>query len=110
MTQISENGQEAAPQQQNLLPRTLSQTRLQELLSEVQRRIEDIVGSNRSRMDSLLGAVLAVSAGLDLDVTLRQIVHAATDLVGLRDDLLQAGLDCWQVAELVGSFRRDHPR
>jgi hypothetical protein len=29
---------------------------------------------------------------------------AATDLVGLRDELLQSGLDSWQVAELVSSF------
>ena len=29
---------------------------------------------------------------------------AATDLVSLRDELLQSGLDSWQVAELIGSF------
>ena len=29
---------------------------------------------------------------------------ASTDLVNLRDELLQAGLDSWQVAELIGSF------
>jgi hypothetical protein len=29
---------------------------------------------------------------------------ATTELAGLRDELLQAGLDCWQVAELIGSF------
>lgn len=27
-----------------------------------------------------------------------------TDLAGLREELLQAGLDSWQVAELIGSF------
>ena len=60
---------------------TLSQTRLRQLLTEVQERIEDIVGSTRDRMDALLDAVMAVSSGLDLDATLRQIVQAAIDLV-----------------------------
>ena len=63
---------------------TLSQTRLRELLAEVQQGIEDIVGSTRTRMDGLLKAVLAVSSGLELDATLKQIVHAATELVGAR--------------------------
>ena len=35
-------------------------------------------------MDALLDAVLAVSAGLDLDQTLQQIVHAAMELVDAR--------------------------
>ena len=61
---------------------TLSQTRLQELLVEVQDGIEEIVSNTRNRMDGLLAAVLAVSSGLELDVTLRQIVQAATELVG----------------------------
>jgi len=63
---------------------TLSQSRLRELLAEVQERIEDIVGSTRDRMDALLDAVMAVSSGLDLDATLRQIVQAAIDLVDAR--------------------------
>jgi hypothetical protein len=33
---------------------------------------------------------------------------ASTDLVGLRDELLQSGLDSWQVAELIGSFLATH--
>ena len=65
-------------------PRTLSQFRLQELLREVQTGIESVLTSNRSRMDALLDAVLAISTGLELDATLRQIVHAATHLVGAR--------------------------
>ena len=60
---------------------TLTQTRLRELLAEVETGIEDIVGSTRDRMDALLEAVLSVSSGLDLDATLRRIVQAAMDLV-----------------------------
>jgi signal transduction histidine kinase len=62
---------------------TLSQRRLRALLAEVQDRIEEIVGT-RDRMDGLLDAVLAVSSGLELDATLRQIVRAAVDLVDAR--------------------------
>jgi signal transduction histidine kinase len=65
------------------LTETLSQLRLRELLSQVQDRIEEII-TTRDRMDGLLEAVLAVSAGLELDVTLRQIVRAAMDLVDAR--------------------------
>lgn len=64
--------------------RLLTQTRLHELLAEVQDRVEGIVGTTRDRMDALLEAVLAVSAGLDLDVTLRQIVEAAMKLADAR--------------------------
>lgn len=63
-------------------PRTLSQTRRPQSPDGVNERIEDMLDSDRSRMGALLEAVLAVSAGLELDATLRQIVHAATDLVG----------------------------
>ena len=54
------------------------------LLTEVQHRTESIVEGTRERMDALLEAVLAVSSGLDLDETLRQIVHAAMELVDAR--------------------------
>ena len=54
------------------------------MLTEVQQRTESIVQGTRERMDALLDAVLAVSAGLDLDETLRQIVHAAMELVDAR--------------------------
>jgi signal transduction histidine kinase len=66
-----------------LLTETLSQLRLRELLSQVQDRIEEIIGT-RDRMDGLLEAVLAVSSGLELDETLRRIVRAAMDLVDAR--------------------------
>lgn len=59
---------------------TLSQLRLRELLSEVQDRVEQIV-EGRDRLDGLLDAMLVVTAGLELDETLRTIVHTAIDLV-----------------------------
>jgi signal transduction histidine kinase len=59
---------------------TLSQLRLRELLREVQDRIEQMVDT-RDQMDGLLEAMLAVASGLELDTTLRRIVHAAIDLV-----------------------------
>ena len=62
----------------------LSQARLQQLLSEVRSGVETIVDSNRGRMDALLAAVLGVATGLELDSTLRNIVNAATQLVGAR--------------------------
>ena len=65
------------------LRETLSQLRLRELLSEVQDRVEQIVeGGNR--LDGLVEAMLAVTSGLELDATLRTIVHTAIDLIDAR--------------------------
>jgi signal transduction histidine kinase len=63
---------------------SLSRTRMRELLAEVEDRTEEIVGTTRERMDALLTAVMAVSSGLDLAATLRQIVDAARELVDAR--------------------------
>ncbi|MGS2811401.1 GAF domain-containing protein [Nocardia sp. MW-W600-9] len=62
---------------------TLSQLRLRELLAEVQDRITQIVDV-RDRMDRLMEAMLVITAGLDLDNTLRTIVHTAIELVDAR--------------------------
>ncbi|MEV0293783.1 GAF domain-containing sensor histidine kinase [Nocardia sp. NPDC050710] len=59
---------------------TLAQLRLRELLGQVQDRISEIVGV-RDQMDRLIEAMLVVTAGLDLDNTLRSIVHTAIELV-----------------------------
>lgn len=59
---------------------TLSQLRLRELLKEVQDRVEQIV-EGRDRLDGLVEAMLVVTSGLELDETLRTIVHTAIDLV-----------------------------
>jgi GAF domain-containing protein len=61
----------------------LSQLRLRELLSEVQVRVEQII-EGRDRVDGLVDAMLTVTAGLDLDTTLRTIVHTAIDLIDAR--------------------------
>lgn len=63
---------------------TLSGRRLTELLGEVHDRIEAIVNGSRERMNALLRSVMAVSSGLDLNATLRQITQAAIDLVDAR--------------------------
>ncbi|MGY2039922.1 GAF domain-containing protein [Nocardia gipuzkoensis] len=62
---------------------TLSQLRLRELLGEVKDRIEQIIDA-RDRMDGLIEAMLTVTSGLDLDRTLRTIVHTAISLVDAR--------------------------
>ncbi|MEU5763830.1 GAF domain-containing protein [Nocardia sp. NPDC047648] len=62
---------------------TLSQLRLRELLGEVKDRIEQIIDA-RDRMDGLIEAMLTVTSGLDLDRTLRTIVHTAISLVEAR--------------------------
>ncbi|WP_139347865.1 sensor histidine kinase [Nocardia donostiensis] len=62
---------------------TLSQLRLHELLLEIQDRIAQIVDV-RDRMDRLVEAMLVITAGLDLDNTLRSIVHTAIELVDAR--------------------------
>ncbi|HEX7321818.1 MAG TPA: GAF domain-containing protein [Mycobacterium sp.] len=59
---------------------TLSGLRLRELLVGVQDRVEQIV-EGRDRLDGLLAAMLVVTSGLELDVTLRSIVRTATSLV-----------------------------
>jgi signal transduction histidine kinase len=61
----------------------LSQLRLRELLAEVQERIAQIV-EQRDRLDGLVEAMLVVTSDLDLDTTLRTIVHTAIDLVDAR--------------------------
>ncbi|MEV5651963.1 GAF domain-containing protein [Nocardia sp. NPDC052254] len=62
---------------------TLGRLRLRELLSEVRDRINQLIDT-RDRMDGLVEAMLSVSAGLDLDRTLRAIVHTAIELVDAR--------------------------
>ncbi|TVT51514.1 GAF domain-containing protein [Amycolatopsis rhizosphaerae] len=62
---------------------TLSQLRLRELLSEVRDRIEQL-SNTRDQLDGLLEAMLAVASSLELDSTLRRIVHAAIELVDCR--------------------------
>lgn len=98
----------------------LAHIQLRELLAEVQERIEHIVVETRSRVDALLDAVLSVSAGLDLDQTLRQIVRAATKLVdaqygalgvlgadGMLTEFIYEGIDD-ATRELIGPLPTGH--
>ncbi|MFQ6399159.1 GAF domain-containing protein [Nocardia sp. KC 131] len=71
---------DATPIERTPVTETLSQLRLRELLLEVQDRIALIVDV-RDRMDRLMEAMLVITAGLDLDNTLRSIVHTAIELV-----------------------------
>jgi signal transduction histidine kinase len=98
---------------------TLSQLRLRELLSEVRDRIEQVIDT-RDRMDGLVEAMLSVTAGLDLDQTLRTIVHTAITLVdahygalGVRgdddqlDQFLYEGID-EDIRARIGDLPRGH--
>jgi hypothetical protein len=61
-------------------PQFLPQLRLDELLAELQGRLQAVIGT-RDQMRGLLEAVIAISAGLDLESTLRRIVETAVRLV-----------------------------
>jgi len=61
----------------------LPQLRLDDLLAELQSRLEAIIAS-RDRMRGLLEAVIAIGSGLELETMLRRIVEAAVGLVDAR--------------------------
>jgi two-component system, NarL family, sensor histidine kinase DevS len=61
----------------------LPQLRLDDLLSELQSRLEAVLAT-RDRMHGLLEAVVAIGSGLDLEAMLRRIVQAAADLADAR--------------------------
>src|SRR6266545_2844555 len=61
-------------------PELLPHLQLDELLAELQSRLQAVLGT-RDRMRGLLEAVVAIGSGLDLESTLRRIVEAAVGLV-----------------------------
>jgi signal transduction histidine kinase len=61
----------------------LPQLRLDDLLTELQTRLQAVV-STRDRVHSLLEAVVSIGSDLDLETVLRRIVEAATTLVDAR--------------------------
>ena len=61
----------------------LPQLRLDDLLSELQTRLQTVVAT-RDRVYTLLDAVVAVGTNLDLETVLKQIVAAAITLVRAR--------------------------
>jgi two-component system, NarL family, sensor histidine kinase DevS len=61
-------------------PEVLPHLQLDELLAELQGRLQAVLAT-RDRMRGLLEAVVAIGSGLDLESTLRRIVEAAVGLV-----------------------------
>lgn len=78
----------------------LPQARLDDLLTELQSRLQTAVAT-RDRVYGLLEAVVAVGANLDLAVVLRQIVEAAITLVRARYGALAVIGDGGRLAEFV---------
>ncbi|HET6393906.1 MAG TPA: GAF domain-containing protein [Blastococcus sp.] len=87
----------------------LSGLRLDELLSEVQQRLAEIVAT-RDRMQRLLDAVLAVATGLHLESTLRSIVQAAVELVDARYGALGVLAPNGQISKFVNVGIDDETR
>ena len=90
----------------------LPQLRLDDLLAELQARLEAVLAT-RDRMHGLLEAVIAIGSGLDLEAMLRRIVEAAVDLVDARygalgvigedqrlTEFIPVGLDAEQIGEI----------
>ncbi|MFD3042006.1 sensor histidine kinase [Mycolicibacterium senegalense] len=90
------NDEQRTPQ----LRDTLSQLRLRELLTEVQDRVEEII-TGRDRIDGLVEAMLAVTSGLDLEVTLSTIVRTAIELVDAGYGALGVRGDDHELTEFV---------
>ncbi|GII81677.1 histidine kinase [Sphaerisporangium rufum] len=65
---------------ENEEPSLIPQMRLDELLSELQVRLEAVLAT-RDRVHALLEAVVSVGSDLDLETVLRRIVETATTLV-----------------------------
>ena len=61
-------------------PELLPHLKLDELLAELQARLQAVLAT-RDRMRGLLEAVVAIGSGLDLESTLRRIVETAVGLV-----------------------------
>ncbi|GGN96798.1 sensor histidine kinase [Nocardia rhizosphaerihabitans] len=89
--------------------RTVSQQRLRALLGEVADRVEVMIGS-RDRMDGLVEAMLTVTAGLDLDETLRTIVRTAMNLVDARYGALAVRGHDRQVSQFIDEGMPDQIR
>jgi signal transduction histidine kinase len=78
----------------------LPQLRLDDLLAELQSRLEAVVAT-RDRMHGLLEAVVAVGSGLELEAMLRRIVEAAVDLVDARYGALGVIGEDQQLTEFI---------
>src|SRR6516225_2127757 len=78
----------------------LPQLRLDDLLSELQSRLEAVLAT-RDRMHGLFEAVVAIGSGLDLEAMLRRIVEAAVELVDARYGALGVIDDDQRLVEFI---------
>ncbi len=81
-------------------PGLLPQLQLDELLAELQSRLQAVLAT-RDRMRGLLEAVVAIGSGLDLESTLRRIVEAAVGLVDATYGALGVVGDGKRLAEFI---------
>ena len=82
-------------------PRTvLPQLRLDELLTELQARLQAVLAT-RDRVHALLEAVVAIGSNLDLEIVLRKIIEAAVPLVQARYGALGVIGDDGRLAEFI---------
>ena len=78
----------------------LPQLRLDDLLTELQARLQTVLAT-RDRVYTLLEAVVAVGTNLDLEMVLKQIVEAAITLVRARYGALGIISDDGRLVEFV---------
>ena len=81
-------------------PELLPNLQLDELLAELQGRLQAVLAT-RDRMRGLLEAVVAIGSGLDLESTLRRIVEAAVGLVDASYGALGAIGEDKRLAEFI---------
>jgi signal transduction histidine kinase len=78
----------------------LPQLRLDELLAELQTRLQAVLAT-RDRVHALLEAVVAIGGNLDLEIVLRKIIAAAVPLVQARYGALGVIGDDGRLAEFI---------
>ena len=78
----------------------LPQFRLDELLAELQTRLQAVLAT-RDRVHALLEAVVAVGGNLDLEIVLRKIIEAAVPLVQARYGALGVIGDDGRLVEFI---------
>ena len=81
-------------------PELLPHLQLDELLAELQGRLQAVLAT-RDRMRGLLEAVVAIGSGLDLESTLRRIVETAVGLVDATYGALGVIGDDGRLAEFI---------
>jgi two-component system, NarL family, sensor histidine kinase DevS len=81
-------------------PELLPHLQLDELLAELQARLQVVLGT-RDRMRGLLEAVVAIGSGLDLESTLARIVETAVGLVDATYGALGVIGDDQRLAEFI---------